>query len=109
MPRCRAELALRTIVANSSDSGYSLEAAADVVGLSRWYVSRILVRETGYGFGGHMRRLRMMRAVLLMERPELSVKEIAARAGFSSTSEMDRKFRGQFRTTPSEFRRAAIE
>ena len=99
----RVELALATIIERCSQCDLSLVFTARRVGLSSCHLSRLLTHETGEGYCGHVRRIRLMKSVLLMEVPQLILKEIALRAGFASTAELDRQFRRHFKVRPSDF------
>lgn len=103
----RAERAVRYLIENSTNPRLGLHTVARAMGLSHWYLCRLFVKETGYSYGAHLRRLRVIRATSLLSRQDLSIKEVAYRAGFTSTSELDRQFRRELKLTPSQFRRAS--
>ncbi len=77
------------------------------VGISKWYLSRLVRNQTGQRLSTLVMIVRLLKAVSLIEAGRLSVKEVAAKAGFSSTSDMDRQFRRWLHVRPREFRHFA--
>jgi AraC-like DNA-binding protein len=98
-----AQHALR-VVALRSDRPMTLAAVARTLGYSESHVSRELVRETGFGFSRHLAAQRLLNSLLVLRCLELSIKEVAARAGYPTTAEYDRQFRRWLRLTPNQLR-----
>lgn len=88
-----------------ADEGASLGKYAKCLGLSRWHLSRILLKESGCDFRTHLNGLRVCSAVSLLDRTGLSIKEIAAQVGYQYATELDRHFQRWLRMPPRDFRR----
>ena len=78
----------------------SLDAAANVVGLSRYHFLRAF--KTSFGVTPHQYIIeqRVQRAKTLMNQPQLTLREIAGRCGFSDQSHLTRHFRRLTGLTP---------
>jgi AraC-like DNA-binding protein len=100
-----ARRALDVINRRYSSLPLTLRAVAAEVGVSRFYLARVLTRVTGAGFRHHLHRARTMAACRLLHDANKSIKEIAYDVGYAGTRELDRNFRRQCGTTPTEFRR----
>lgn len=100
--RCSA--ILKFISARYGDPDLDLERAAVAVRLSRYHLTRILKRETGFSFAHHIRVVRIAQAMELFRTTTLSVKEVAARVGYSNTNVLDRNFKRVHGVTPSAYR-----
>lgn len=98
--------ALATIWLHHSDHNLTAESIATNVGLSVWYLSRLVNAATGSGLGDHLRAMRLVRTMGLM-RTELSIKEIAFCTGYLHTSSLDHQFLKCVGMCPGEFRRSA--
>lgn len=86
-------------------SAISIEEAAGVAGYSRHHFSRRFKAEIGLTPVQYLREVRCEAAANLLTRGTLSVKEIAARCGFDSSSYFCRVFLRTTGFTPSEYRR----
>jgi AraC family transcriptional regulator len=83
----------------------SLEGAAEAACFSKYHFHRIFSGLVGESFADYVRRLRLERAALLLEqRPAMSVTEAALAAGFSSSSVFSRDFAERFGLPPSTWR-----
>jgi AraC-like DNA-binding protein len=102
--RERACDALTFLRASYRRPDLALQHAARHVGVSRYHLSRLLRKETGYPFPTHVCGMRVLTASLLLRSLPLSVKEVAGTVGFERASELDRQFRRWIRMTPSTFR-----
>ena len=80
-----------------------LDVAAEAR-LSPCHVSRVLKRHTGSGFVAHVRHRRIVEAHRLLADPLLSMKEIAAAAGFGDASQFTRQFKQSAGASPLRFR-----
>jgi len=87
---------------------FSVEALADRVNLSRSRFTALFVAQTGVAPMRYLRRLRLRRARLLVERSFLSVKEIMALVGYNDPSHFSRDFRREHGAAPSELRDGGI-
>lgn len=74
------------------------------LGISVRHLSRLVNRETGRRFDWHVRAARVHHAAQLLVSSKLSMKEIAAAAGFSGTSELDHQFHAVHGVSPSCYR-----
>jgi AraC-like DNA-binding protein len=77
---------------------------AGVAGYSRHHFTRIFRRETGLAPVRYLREARCERAAQLLATETLSVKEIAARCGFESTSYFCRVFHQTTGFSPGQYR-----
>lgn len=80
--------------------------AADVA-LSDCRLTQLVKMATGRSFGSHLHARRVAEARELLASSSLSVKEIAARVGYSATTQLDRHFKRVMRTSPSMYRAVA--
>ena len=67
-------------------------------------LGKLLHAHAGGGFRMVLRQARVTAAQALLERSGCSIKEIAARVGYSWTSQLDRDFLRERRVTPGEYR-----
>ena len=81
-----------------------LSDAAQIVGLTPCYLSTLFSRYAGCGFTEYLTRVRISKAIELISGTELSLLEIAERAGFGCGSSMNRAFRKYRKTVPGSFR-----
>jgi AraC-like DNA-binding protein len=102
----RVAYALAFMEAHLHETSLDLEQVSGAIRISRWHLSRLFMRNTGASFRAWLRRLRVERAASLLQDWKLSVKEVAALAGYSHPSVMDRDFRRLLRLSPSAWRRA---
>jgi len=86
----------------------SLETVAEHVGWSKWHCARVFKRHTGTGIAEFCRRIRVKRARRLLSESRLTVKEVAAAAGFTHPSDLTRCFVRAYGVSPSGFRSARL-
>ncbi|MGE4564523.1 MAG: helix-turn-helix transcriptional regulator [Victivallaceae bacterium] len=80
---------------------------AKVAGCSPTHLNRIFVRFYGEPPGRYAARLRLRRAAeLLLAKPGLSIKEVAAEAGYGDALNFSTAFRRFFGRSPRQFRRS---
>ena len=101
----RVASVLTYVEENHNRSSCRLEEVARNLTVSRSYLSRLVLRETGLTFNRHLQLARMNTAARLLQGTSLSVKEISAATGYEHVPSFDRQFRKHFRMTPGEFRR----
>lgn len=104
-PNSRVATVLEYVDENHSRSSCRLEEVARTLRVSRSYLSRLVLRETGLTFNKHLQLARMNTAARLLQSSSFSVKEISAATGYEHVPSFDRQFRKHFRMTPGEFRR----
>jgi AraC-like DNA-binding protein len=101
----RALAVLAYVEEHHSSSSCHLEDIAGRLRVSRSYLSRLVLRETGATFNKHLQLARMNTAARLLQSSHLSVKEISTATGYEHVPSFDRQFRRHFRMTPGQFRR----
>lgn len=82
----------------------TISAAARLCTTSPAAFSRMFKLATGLTLGGYVNRLRMARAIELLESTDDTIASIAMALGFSDQSHFDRHFRRSFGHTPSTHR-----
>jgi AraC-like DNA-binding protein len=102
----RATRALAIIAARCGEPGLDARAVASEVRLSPRELGNLLHTHGGAGFRTLLRRARVKAAEDLLGRSAYSVKEIAARVGYSWTSQFDRDFLRERGVTPGQYRAA---
>lgn len=81
-----------------------LEDAANTIGFSKCYFSRLFKQYTDYSFSAYICHRRIRAAEKMLEQTDLAVTEIALQSGFTSISTFNRVFRQQKNCSPSEYR-----
>lgn len=102
-PRVRSALAY--IRVHCTDARLRLDDVARAVRVSRWHLERLMMKDTGAPFRRHVRIARLDAACRLLERPALSIKEVALELGYAHVSELTRDFKQAFGVPPREWRR----
>jgi transcriptional regulator GlxA family with amidase domain len=74
---------------------------AAAIGVSRCHLARVVKQQTRHGVRWHFGEARTRHAERLIRESELSLKEIAARAGFRSASDLSRQFHHHRGVAPS--------
>jgi AraC-like DNA-binding protein len=88
----------------AADPAVSAAIVAKTMNLSPWHFSRLLMQRTQMGFRMHLSLTRLRIAARLLRETALSIKEVSARAGFTSASELNHHFRRAYRMTPTQYR-----
>lgn len=83
----------------------SLDDVAREVNLSSFYFSRLYKRETGVNFSDKLAQVRIERAKELLNKEDLSVKEIAYLVGYQEPNYFSRIFKKLTGRTASEFKK----
>jgi AraC family transcriptional regulator len=87
------------------DQELSLPALADIAGFSPFHFHRIFRSLIGETLNDFIQRLRLEKAVAMLEQnPRMSVTEIALACGFSGASAFARTFREAFKMSASQWR-----
>ena len=102
----RVSEALQIIDDNYGDPRLRLRDVAHRVSTSVEHLCRLFKRETGKCFHEHLRLRRIAEATRLLQCTTISIKEIAYRCGFSTTTRMDRHFKICCGRKPSQLRPA---
>jgi transcriptional regulator GlxA family with amidase domain len=85
-----------------------IHSLARSVGMSPREFQRVFRAQTGLTPRAYVRRLRLALARLLLERKDLSVKEICAVVGFSALNHFVTEFRKAYGRPPGEFRKTLM-
>jgi two-component system, response regulator YesN len=83
----------------------TLEEAAEHVGLSPYYFSKLFKDRFGITFIDYITEIRIKRAKELMENPDVSVKEVCYTVGYKDPNYFSRVFKKYTGLTPSEYRK----
>jgi AraC-like DNA-binding protein len=94
--------------AHHANPNLTLKDAARAAGCSLWHTSRTLKEQTGLTFTFHVQRRRVFAAQQLLERSSLTMKEIAAAAGFRDARRFSERFKQLTGETPTAFRRRSL-
>lgn len=86
------------------DNAVGIEKIAGNVGLSRRQLERLFNEKTGTSPAAAYMRIRMDRAMFLVEKTSKPLIEIALDVGFENSSHFCRKFRENFGLTPTKLR-----
>ena len=82
----------------------SLDEVSRQLDLSMYYFSKLFKEETGNNFVEYMTNLRMEKAKELLQKDELSMKEICSAVGYSDPNYFSRIFKKNTGATPTEYR-----
>ena len=94
----------REIVAqNFSNGDFSLQDAANVLGVHRSTLHRVFTAKCGVSPQDYLCSYRMQQALELLA-SDMNIKEVADHCGFNAQHYFDKVFRDSFGKTPSEFR-----
>lgn len=89
---------------NYYDENISLEALANKFNISKFYLSHIFRKNTGFSIKGYIRRIRLKNAIELLKNPSVPIKEIPYRIGYNDVYYFYRVFKKEFHMTPFSFR-----
>jgi len=94
-----------TMVQDCLAEPWTLERAAEEVGVSGSLLAHIFPEIVGEGFGALLRRLRRERAAYLLQFTSLPVLTIALRCGYESQAAFSRAFHRYYECSPRQFRK----
>jgi len=103
----RAREAIRIISADFHNPRLQLNILAEHLAVSPAHLCRVIRKVTGFSFRHHLHAARTIEAARLLCDTSLSVKEVAARTGYTNTSRLDRYFKARFGALPRQFRNSA--
>jgi AraC-like DNA-binding protein len=89
---------------NFSDPDVTLEGAADVAALSKFYFTRYFKQQTGQTFHRYLNRIRIDKAKEYLIETDKTIMDISLLCGFSNLSTFNRLFRLYGGITPSSYR-----
>ena len=82
----------------------SLSVLIDIAAMSKASLTRRFLKETGYTISSFIRDTRCYHAKKLLEKTELSIKEISSYVGYEDYNYFTKVFRSVTNLTPSEYR-----
>lgn len=100
----RVRICLRIIRERYADRTLRGCEVAKTIGISHFFLTRLMKQETGSGFLRHLHLTRVREGQRLLEVTLLSIKEIAHRIGYASTTRFDHHFYRICLMTPRQFR-----
>jgi len=89
------------------DQPLTLAVLAQEAALSEFHFARMFRHTTGEAPHQFVMRRRMDRARMLLERPELTLTDIALQCGYHSSAHFSHRFRQVYGMTPSACRRGS--
>jgi AraC-like DNA-binding protein len=95
------------VMANLSDSKFSVMQLANILFMNEDYLTRVFKREMGISIKKYIINERMAYARTLLETKSVSVAEVAEQVGYSSYSYFVAAFSKHFGCTPTSVRRGA--
>ncbi len=95
---------IREYIDDHLSEGISLQDLAEHIYLHPSYAAKIYRQETGESVTDYLFRIRMERAVYLLNHSNEKVQDIAAELGYLNTAYFIKVFKEHFRLTPHEFR-----
>ncbi|MDR1654385.1 MAG: AraC family transcriptional regulator [Treponema sp.] len=98
------ERILSYIYENYDNSVITLEKAAEVACLSKFYFSRFFRERTGQTFHAYLSRIRINRAQEYLSETDMTITDIAFNCGFASLKTFNRLFRSYTGVSPSLYR-----
>lgn len=94
---------------NYTEASITLEQAANVAALSKFYFARFFREQTGQTFHAYLSKVRIRRAEeYLSDKSELSITDIAYQCGFASLKTFNRLFKAYTGTSPSYYRSGTV-
>lgn len=97
--------ALALLAARCHEPELRLVAIATELRMSRCHLSRLISAETGQTYRRHLTEYRIRLAITQLDNERMSIKEVAAAVGYSSTASFDHEFRRMCGCSPSAWRR----
>ena len=87
------------------DVHLGVKGLADQVNLTRTRLQRMFKQHTGVDIGEYLLKLRLRKALSLLEETELPIKEITFAVGYRHSSSFVRAFRKRYTVSPTYYRR----
>ncbi|MEO7992741.1 MAG: hybrid sensor histidine kinase/response regulator transcription factor, partial [Chryseolinea sp.] len=97
------ENAVKCVEKNVSSPDFSVEDLGMELGISRAYVFKKILALTGKTPLEFIRTIRLQHAAQLLEKSQLSVREVAYKVGFNNPKYFTRYFKEQFHVLPSDY------
>lgn len=102
-------LVKRYIEENYNKEDLSLQNLAEEAQISPNYLSRLLKQEIGVSFIDYLTRIRVQKAIQLMNNPKLKIYEVSEMVGYSSQHYFSRAFKRVLGVSPVEYRKGGSE
>lgn len=90
---------------NNYKEDITLDVMADAVHISKYHFSRLFHKSTGATFLQYLYNVRLVKVHALLTETNISLKNIAIKTGFSSSSHLSRIFKQVYGISPQQFRR----
>ena len=90
-------------IAENYKEKITLDVLAEHTGLSTYYISSLLKKETGQSLSDHINTTRVKAAQKMLMRDDANIIDIAEQLGFSSHNHFSNVFKRITKTTPSEY------
>ncbi|WP_159453674.1 hybrid sensor histidine kinase/response regulator transcription factor [Ohtaekwangia koreensis] len=97
------EKAVQVVEANISSPLFSIEDLGMELGISRAYVFKKILALSGKTPLEFIRTIRLQHAAQLLERSQLSVREVAYKVGFNTPKYFTKYFKEQYNMLPSDY------
>lgn len=91
-------------ISENYSNDISLDEVSREVNISPYYFSKIFKDESGENFIEYLTRIRIDKAKEMMSNPDLSIKEISLKVGYSDPNYFSRIFKKQTDMTPREYK-----
>ncbi len=110
---CLSDWRVRVLKARAAPYGVTTRATLKRLGgdlrISTRHLGRVFRRSTGVAFHSYLKSVRLTKAADLLRSPTLSIKEIAATVGYTSSSNFTRDFTSNAGVSPKRYRDTYIE
>lgn len=94
---------IRYINSNYSDKDLSIGKLADIFGFNKKYLSSLFIRNMSIKYTDYLNRVRIERAIKILEQEALTVKELAAACGFSDPLYFSKVFKQVTGKAPTKY------
>ncbi|MCC9137583.1 two-component regulator propeller domain-containing protein [Pontibacter silvestris] len=95
--------AIKVVEDNLSDSDFSVEALSKELGMSRVHLYKKVVALTGTSPIEFIRKIRLQRAIQLLEESQLTIAEVAYQVGFNNRKYFTKYFKEEYKVLPSVY------
>ena len=94
------------VIARAYAGPLTVDDVARQIATSRRQLQRVIAEVGGTTFGQLLARARMSAAERLLHDPDIQVREVARRVGYSQPAQFAKSFRLRYGATPRDYRRA---
>ena len=99
----------RKYIEDHFDKDISLDDVSRVVNISPYYFSKVFKEECGLNFIEYLTNIRIDKAKELLEKSNLSIKEICISCGYTDPNYFSRSFKKNVGVTPTEYKEKLYE